>query len=73
MTELLKGLLKSWTAWLGAAIASAPDWWPLVLEEITRDAHPLDKHTELLIRLMGIAVILLRFKTTQSLQEKGQD
>ena len=61
--------VKSWTNWFGAALVA----WPAVQPQI----QPLfeqvvgAKNTGYLVSLVGIAVILLRVKTTQSLKDKG--
>lgn len=65
----LRGFLKSYTVWLGAAMLSFPDWWPLIAEQL----RPLfsDQAWETATRLVGVVIILLRLKTTQSLTEKS--
>jgi hypothetical protein len=68
-TNSLVGALKSWTVYLGGVILLMPEWWPLVAEQVTSfiGSNATDKIT----RILGILVILVRFKTTKSLSEKG--
>ncbi len=66
--ETLIGLLKSKTAWLGALIIGLPDLWPLIQDDLLALSGD---YSGLVTRLMGIAVIVVRFLTTQSLTEKG--
>jgi hypothetical protein len=67
--SLLRGVLKSWSIWLGGLLLTFPDWWPLIAAEV----QPLvsERAWETATRLTAVAVILLRFKTTQSLAEKS--
>lgn len=69
LSSLLYGILTSFTVWLGMIVTTLPDWWPLVQDQLSgllgTGAH--DK----LVRIMGILVILMRFKTSQSLADKG--
>ena len=63
------GLITSWTAWLGGLIIAMPEWWPLISDQAVGLVEGNAKDT--MIRVMGILVVLIRFKTTQSLAAKG--
>lgn len=67
--DALHGMLKSKTAWLGALIIGLPDLWPLIQDDVLGLSGD---YQALVTRLMGIAVILVRFLTTQSLASKGE-
>jgi hypothetical protein len=63
------GLLKSWTAWFGALVIGLPEWWPLVEPMVREVVNP--EHYSQLVRLIGVAIVLLRFKTKESVIDKG--
>ena len=67
--SVLLGLVQSKTAWLGAFLASMPDWWPMIQDQVAGllGANASDK----LVRIMGVLVVLTRFLTSKSLSEKG--
>lgn len=66
---VVKGLLKSVTVWLGAFMATMPEWWPLVQDQVTSLLGP--NAAVKVVGIMGILTILVRFKTTESLRDKG--
>lgn len=69
MKEYALGLLKSWTAWAGALLVAFPMWWPEV-EPFVRDLIGVENYAKL-VPVIGIVMVLLRVKTTQSISEKG--
>lgn len=69
LTDTLVGMAKSWTAWLGALIIAWPDISMALSEHIEALAGP--DASNAIMRIMGILVILVRLKTSQSLSEKG--
>jgi hypothetical protein len=66
---LIVGLLKSWTVWFGGILVALPQIIPLISPTLQQalSANAYKNVTT----VVGIIVILLRFKTTQSLQAKG--
>ena len=70
LLNMVFGTIQSWTAWLGLAVMSLPDWWPIVQEQLPGllDEDSYGK----VVRFMGMLVILVRFKTTKSIAEKGK-
>lgn len=69
-SETLKGFLSSWTVWFGAVIGAWPDIAGALGENLTALLGTDANNT--IMRIMGIVVILLRLKTTESLAEKGK-
>ena len=68
IANTLRGALKSWTVYLGAALIGLPELLPLVAPQLQ---DMLD--AELYRRVMqwaGLLVILVRFRTTKPLSEK---
>ena len=65
----LKGALKSWTTWFGAFLVAAPEVLPALLPHFEEILTP-DSYKRV-SQIIGIIVILLRVKTTSSLQQKG--
>jgi hypothetical protein len=63
------GVLKSKTAWFGAALVALPDLITVLAPQLEQmlDANSYKR----LMNIAGIVVILLRFVTSQSLKEKG--
>lgn len=63
------GVLKSKTAWFGAALVALPDLIPLLTPQLEQvlDANAYKR----MMNVAGVVVILLRFVTSQSLKEKG--
>lgn len=69
VANVLRGALKSWTVYLGAALVALPELVPLLTPHLQ---ELLDAETyKRLMQIFGIAVILVRFKTTQPLSTKG--
>lgn len=64
----LRGAAKSWTAWLGALLIAAPEVLPALLPHFEELMTP-DRYQRF-VQIIGIAVILLRVKTTTSLKDK---
>lgn len=69
VTDIIVGMVKSWTAWLGALIVAWPDISFALSEQIT--ALLGEDYNNIIMRVMGILVILVRLKTSQSLADKG--
>lgn len=65
----LKGAVKSWTAWAGAVLVAAPEILPQLAPHFQELMTPDRYHR--LLQIVGIAMILLRVKTSKSLSEKG--
>lgn len=68
LTAWLKGALKSWTVWLGGFLVALPELLPL-LDPAIKDMLDADTYRRVM-QIAGIAVILVRFRTTQPLNEK---
>lgn len=64
------GTLKSWTTWFGAGLLLLPDFLQQVAPQFEQalDANAYKR----LMNVIGVIVIVLRFKTTQSLKDKGE-
>ena len=64
-----KGAMKSWTNWLGALLIA----WPVIGPEVEPAMQNVlgSAVTNKLISVVGLLVILLRVKTTESLTSKG--
>lgn len=69
MKEWLLGVAKSWTVWGGAVLVAFPEWWPMAEPYLRQVVSP--EHYGKLVPLAGVFMILLRFKTNQSITEKG--
>lgn len=69
MNDMMLGFLKSKTVYLGSAIATLPLWYPLIETNVLALAGPSAK--DLIVNIMGIAVVLVRFSTGKTLSEKG--
>ena len=65
----LKGSVKSWTNWFGVALIAAPDLIPQIAPNLQELLSP--QHYKAAMQWVGILVILLRFKTTQSVKAKA--
>lgn len=65
----LLGALKSWTAWFGAFLIAAPDLLPQIMP-VAADLFGPDV-AKRWMQIIGVIVILLRIKTTQSLTDKA--
>lgn len=67
--DWLRGAARSWTMWSGGLLVVLPELMevlaPLVTESLGPDAW---RRT---VQLIGVAMVLLRIKTTQPLPEKG--
>lgn len=66
---LFNGLRKSWTAWLATAVAT----WPLIESQVSEHLVKLlpQPVVDNWMTILGLAFLLLRMKTTESLEEKG--
>ena len=69
LQPVLMGLLKSWTAWLGGAMIALPELLPLLTPHLESLLGP--NVWPKTMQILGILVILARFKTNQSLRDKG--
>jgi hypothetical protein len=69
MKEWIVGLLKSWTVWAGVVLMAFPEWWPLAEPYVRQIVSP--EHYTKLMPIVGIAMVLLRLKTKESITEKG--
>lgn len=67
--QWLRGAVRSWTVRLGAVALALPDLLPLIAPqlELLLDANAY-KRT---LQVLGILVIVVRFKTTTSLKDKA--
>lgn len=72
MKNWLKGALKSWTVWLSALLAAAPEILPALQANfsVLTPFIPDGSETRTL-QVIGVLVFLLRLKTTTSLASKG--
>lgn len=71
----LKGFITSWTNWMGFALMTMPEWFPLVGPELTDllDQYSNARTRDIVLMIMGTAIVLVRtFRTNQSLVEKGK-
>ena len=70
MKDLARGSIRSWSLWFGALLLALPEiidqLGPDLLELLGSDAY------ERLLRIAGVVAIALRFKTTQSIAQKGR-
>ena len=70
MKDLARGSIRSWTIWFGALLLALPDiinqLGPDLLEVLGSDGYSR------LLRIAGVAAIVLRFKTTQPIAQKGR-
>ncbi len=69
MKEILTGAVKSFTVWFGAFILA----WPEISVALSDNFVSLlgTEANNVIMRVMGIVVILLRLKTNESLSDKG--
>lgn len=67
--QWLIGTARSWTNWFGAFLIAAPELLPQLLPQAEQLLTP--DHYMRLVQWIGIVVIVLRFKTTQSVSQKG--
>ena len=68
--QYAKGAVKSWTTWFGTVLLLGPE----LLEHMAPDLTALlgeDDYLRL-VRIIGAVVIVLRFKTTNSVKDKGK-
>lgn len=67
--DWIRGTLKSWSMWLGGILIALPDVLPLISPQLEQmlDADAYKR----LMQGVGIIVILLRYKTRESVLEKG--
>lgn len=63
------GTVKSWTVWFGGALLLLPTLWPQILPYLQDLLGP--DMTKRVMQVVGILVIILRFKTSQSVVDKG--
>lgn len=68
-SALFHGLVKSWTAWLAAIVAAWPVIEPQIGEHLVRILPTA--MVDHWMTILGLVILLLRIKTTQSLEEKG--
>ena len=68
VSAALRGALRSWTVWLGGILVALPELVPLLGPHL-QEMLPPDVFAKLM-QIAGIAVILVRFKTTESLAAK---
>jgi len=66
----LMGALRSWTAWFGALLVAGPEILPMLMPPF-KELLTVDNYNRM-IQAVGIIVILLRVKTTSSIQQKGK-
>jgi hypothetical protein len=68
--DWVRGTLKSYTNWFGALLIGLPDLLPMISPQLQDmlDANAYKR----IMQAAGIIVILLRFKTSQSVLEKGK-
>ena len=69
MAALLMGALKSWSVWLGGWAIALPELLPMISPYLDGMFSP-DMYKRLM-QIGGVLVILVRFKTTQSLEKTG--
>lgn len=65
----LKGTVKSWTVWFGVLLLGFPELLPALAPQLEQllDASAYKR----LMSWAGVIVILLRFKTNQSVKDKA--
>lgn len=68
--DIARGLAKSWTAWAGAALLALPEVLPAIQADLPAllGAHAAD----VVMRVCGVLMILLRLKTKSSVADKGK-
>jgi hypothetical protein len=67
--DFLMGLVKSWQIRIALAIAALPELLPLISPELEQ-LMTAERYKHLMVGV-GIVMVLLRFKTNQSLTDKG--
>lgn len=65
----LRGLAKSWTAWTGVLLVALPELMTAAEPLLTETMGP--EGWKRVVQVVGIVVVVLRLKTTQSLAAKG--
>ena len=73
MPTVVRGALRSLTVWFAVALAAAPEALAQVQANFDAVAPFLPKVMQpRLLQLVGLAILLLRLRTTVSLVAKGQ-
>lgn len=65
----IKGALQSWTVWAGGTVVLLPELLNAIAPLVTEQWGPAV--WQRVLQLVGVAMILLRAKTTDSLTAKG--
>lgn len=65
----LRGAAKSWTMWSGALLVALPELMTAAEPLLTETMGP--EGWKRVVQVVGIVVVVLRLKTTQSLAAKG--
>lgn len=68
--EVLVGSIKSRLIWLGAMLVALPELWPLIADQVQEILPP--GWFLRASQMVGLVVIYLRYKTNQSVSEKGK-
>lgn len=69
MKAWLFGVIKSWTMWVAVVLMAFPEWWPLAEPYVRQLINP--EHYTKLVPIVGLAMVVLRLKTKESITEKG--
>ena len=65
----IRGFLRSWTTWVGSLIVVMPQLLDALAPLVTETWGPeVWKRT---LQIVGVVMILLRVKTTESIPDKG--
>jgi hypothetical protein len=65
----LRGAARSWTMWSGALLVVLPELMDAAAPLVTETMGP--EAWRRVVQVIGIVVVILRIRTTQSLPEKG--
>lgn len=67
--QWIRGSFKSWSVWFGGALVALPVVLPDVIPILTDLLGP--DASKRVVQVIGLVTILLRFKTKESIKEKG--
>lgn len=70
MKEWILGSLKSWSMRFGALLILLPEFWPQIEPHVRELISPDQYHR--VLQIIGIAIVLLRAKTTVSIQRRAE-
>lgn len=71
--SIAKGTWKSWTMRFGGALVALPIFWPKIEPELVKLLPSLlgPESAAIAIQVIGVVVIILRFRTDKAIWDKG--